>query len=64
LVAPRTEAERERLDRNLAQVIDDLYRENAPPRDRERVLALVQVQIDRALWLGRLSERQLNGEGL
>jgi len=28
-----TEAESERLSRNLAEVIDDLYRQHAPPRD-------------------------------
>ena len=32
-----TEAERERLSRNLAEVIDDLYRQHAPPRDHERL---------------------------
>jgi len=43
-----------RLARNLAEVIDDLYRSNAPPRCRERVLDLVQVQVKRAMRLGRL----------
>ena len=43
-----TEAERERLSRNLAEVIDDLYRQHAPPRDHERLIQLVQVQIRHA----------------
>ena len=44
-----TEAERERLSRNLAEVIDDLYRQHAPPRDHERLIQLVQVQIRHAI---------------
>jgi hypothetical protein len=44
-----TEAERERLSRNLAEVIDDLYRQHAPPRDHERLIQLVQVQIRHAM---------------
>jgi hypothetical protein len=40
------------LVRNLAEVIDDLYRSNAAPRDRERLLDLVQLQVERAMWLG------------
>ena len=46
-----TEAERERLSRNLAEVIDDLYRQHAPPRDHERLIQLVQVQIRHAMSL-------------
>jgi ParB-like chromosome segregation protein Spo0J len=53
------------LARNLAEVIDDLYRSNAPPRHRERMLDLVQGQIERAMWLGRLSvQQQLVDESL
>jgi hypothetical protein len=48
-----------RLARNLAEVIDELYRSNAPPRDRERLLDLVQKQVERAMWLGR----KQNGKG-
>jgi hypothetical protein len=33
------------LARNIAEVIDDLYREHSPPRDHESLLALVQHQI-------------------
>jgi hypothetical protein len=59
LVAPRTWAERERLARNLAEVIDELCRPY-----RERLLDLVQVQVERAFSLGQLCERQRNEEGL
>jgi hypothetical protein len=50
-----TEAERQRLSRNLAEAIDDLYREHASPRDHERMIELVQVQIKRAMLLERRS---------
>ena len=59
MVAPRTWAERERLARNLAEVIDELCRPY-----RERLLDLVQVQVERAFSLGQLCERQRNEEGL
>ena len=52
-----TEAERERLSRNLAEVIDDLYRQHAPPRDHERLIQLVQVQIRHAMSLAERSAR-------
>ena len=42
-----TEAERERLSRNLAEVIDDLY----------RLIQLVQVQIRHAMSLAERSAR-------
>ena len=58
MVAPRTWAERERLARNLAEVIDELCRPY-----RERLLDLVQVQVERAFSLGQLCERQRNEEG-
>ena len=51
-----TEAERERLSRNLAEVIDDLYRQ-LPPRDHERLIQLVQVQIRHAMSLAERSAR-------
>jgi hypothetical protein len=53
-----TEAESERLSRNLAEVIDDLYRQHAPPRDHERLIQLVQVQIRHAMSLAERSARQ------
>jgi hypothetical protein len=34
------------LARNIAEVIDDLYREHVPPRDHERLIALVQHQVE------------------
>ena len=53
-----TEAERERPSRNLAEVIDDLYRQHAPPRDHERLIRFVQVQIIRhAMSLAERSAR-------
>jgi hypothetical protein len=52
-----TEAERERPSRNLAEVIDDLYRQHAPPRDHERLIQLVQVQIRHAMSLAERSAR-------
>jgi hypothetical protein len=39
------------LARNIAEVIDDLYREDAPPRDHERLISLVQHQIEHVQWL-------------
>ena len=50
-----TEAESERMSRNLAEVIDDLYRQHAPPRDHERLIQLVQVQIRHAMSLAERS---------
>ena len=52
-----TEAESERLSRNLAEVIDDLYRQHAPPRDHERLIQLVQVQIRHAMSLAERRAR-------
>lgn len=34
------------LARNIAEVIDDLYRQHAPPRDDGRLISLVQHQIE------------------
>ena len=53
-----TEAESERLSRNLTEVIDDLYRQHAPPRDHERLIQLVQVQIRHAMSLAERSARR------
>jgi hypothetical protein len=53
-----TEAERERLSRNLAEVIDDLYRQHAPPRDHERMIALVQHQIEHAMRMALEEDRR------
>ena len=52
-----TEAESERLSRNLAEVIDDLYRQHAPPRDHERLIQLVQVQIRHTMSLAERRAR-------
>jgi hypothetical protein len=39
------------LARNIAEVIDDLYQQHSPPRDHERLIALIQHQIERVQWL-------------
>jgi hypothetical protein len=39
------------LVRNIAEVIDDLYREHSPPRDHDYLLALIQHQIAHVPWL-------------
>ena len=52
-VFAQTQTERDRVARNLAEEIDDLYREGAAPRDRDRLLDLVQAQVSRAMWLGK-----------
>jgi hypothetical protein len=49
--------------RDLGEAIDDLYRHDAAARDRNRLLDLVQMQVERAFSLGQLSERQRNEEG-
>jgi hypothetical protein len=49
--APASNAERERLARNLAEAIDDLCRHDAA------------AQFERAFSLEQLSERQRNEEG-
>jgi len=59
LVAPARKAERERLARNLAEVIDELYQPY-----REWLLDLVLVQMRRAMWPEQLCEQQRNEEGL
>jgi hypothetical protein len=51
----QTKTERDRMARNLAEAIDDLYRDGAAPRDHERLIDLVQVQVLRAMWIGRRS---------
>ena len=60
LVARRTG---DQCTRDLAEAIDDLYRHDAAARDCERLVDLVQVQVERAFSLGQLSERQRNEEG-
>jgi hypothetical protein len=47
------------LARNIAEVIDDLYRQHAPPRDHERLIALIQHQIEH---VQRLTAKPLNEE--
>jgi hypothetical protein len=37
------------LARNIAEVIDDLYRQHAPPRNHERMIELAQHQIQHAM---------------
>lgn len=44
-----TRFERERLARNLAEAIDDVYR---VPRPRARRIGLVARQINRAIYIG------------
>jgi len=58
-----TRAEIERLSRNWAEVIHDLYRDDAAPRSRERLIELVQVQIKRVIGLClRDNARRCDGE--
>jgi hypothetical protein len=56
------------LARNLAEVIDDLYRQHAPPRDHERMIELVQHQVRRAMLMERKRviaiAEQRSGQGL
>lgn len=46
-VAPKT------FCRNIAEAIHALYANTAPPRDEERMLQLVEQQVDRAYRIGR-----------
>jgi len=41
-----------RTARHLAEVIDDLYRQHAAPRDHDRMIDLISVQVTRAIRLG------------
>jgi hypothetical protein len=50
MVAPASNAERERLARNLAEAIDDLHRHDAA------------AEFERAFSLGQLCEGQRNEE--
>jgi hypothetical protein len=50
------------LARNLAGVIDDLYRQQAPPRDHERLIALVAHHIKRAMWAAVREDRRRRSE--
>lgn len=38
-------SEADPLARNIALIIDDLYRQHSPPRDHERLIALITHQI-------------------
>jgi hypothetical protein len=49
--------------RNIAEVIDDLYRSGAVPRHRERLLDLVQVQVEHAMRLGAQQRLGYESEG-
>jgi hypothetical protein len=46
------------LARNMAEVIDDLYREHSPLRDHERMIELVQHQIEHAMRMAVEEERR------
>jgi hypothetical protein len=62
-----TEAESERLSRNLVEVIDDLYRQHAPPRDHERLIQLVTEALTASLkssWLTPREARRTFGDAL
>jgi predicted RNase H-like nuclease (RuvC/YqgF family) len=39
------------LARNIAEVIDGLYAEHSPPRDHDRLIALIQHQIEHVQWV-------------
>ena len=39
------------LAHNIAEVIDDLYREHSPPRDHDYMIALIQHQIEHVQWI-------------
>jgi hypothetical protein len=47
------------LARNITEVIDDLYRQHAPPHDHERMISRVQHQIEHVQWL---TAKSLNEE--
>ena len=44
--------------RNIAEVIDDLYRQHAPPRNHERMIELVRHQIEHAMRMAVEEERR------
>jgi hypothetical protein len=46
------------LARNIAEVIDDLHRQHAPPRDHERMIELVQHQIEHVMRMAVKEERR------
>jgi hypothetical protein len=50
------------LARKIAEVIDDLYRQHAPPRNHERLIELVQHQIEHAMRMAVREDRQRRGE--
>jgi hypothetical protein len=52
--------EQRRLARNIAEVIDDLYRPNAAFRDHERRIDLIVHQIEHAMTLA--VERYVTGQ--
>lgn len=39
------------LVRNIAEVIDDLYRQHSPPRDHDHLLALIRHQLAHVRWV-------------
>jgi hypothetical protein len=51
----------DRLVRNLAEVIEDLFSDNAAPRSRERRIQLIEVQVTRAWHLGLQAGKQRRG---
>ena len=52
----------DRLARNLAEVIHELYRDGAAPRSDERMIELVSVQVKRAYQLGARGGRVMSKE--
>jgi hypothetical protein len=46
------------LARNIAEVIDELYRQHAPPRNHERMIELVQHQIEHAMQMAVEEDRR------
>lgn len=49
----------DRLLRNIAEVVDDLYREHSPPRDHDYLMRLIRSQLAHVQFL---AERPLHDE--
>jgi hypothetical protein len=49
------------IAKNIAEVIDDLYRDGAADRSRERVLELVTMQVRHAITLGYREGKRMVG---
>jgi hypothetical protein len=63
LVAPASNAERERLARNLAEAIDDLYATTLQLVTARACSISCRCKSNAPFRLGQLSERQRNEEG-